>query len=365
MLLATATLLTGCQTPPSQTVSDDAEAVAVNENGIAQGDTSDMRIAFSISFVKESSFRKAVVESFEVAAEEAKEKGVIADVGFFDANQDTQTQIEHIETIVADGYDAVLILANSATELNDAVKAACDAGVVVVDFNGEVTEPCSYTVSLLWEQYGTVQASYLGNRLEKGTLLEVRGVAGTTNDASISGGIHAALADFPQLEIVDSVVGNWQQDVAQAAVAEVLPALPEIDAVVTQGGDGYGTALAFEATDRPLPVIMMGNRHEELKWWQEQRDANGYETVSATAPPGISAVSFWVAQQILAGKDPMPPFVSMPLLVIEPEMLDAWLAVTPEGRTANPRYTLEWTAQLIEAEIAGAPLPAPPLPNEL
>ncbi|MEO0868143.1 MAG: substrate-binding domain-containing protein [Cyanobacteria bacterium J06642_11] len=359
-------LLSGCQSAQVvQTQQLDEPPAAVDANGIALGNTDGMRIAFSISFIKESSFRKTMVESFEKTAAEAQQQGLIKDFTVLDADQDIQTQVSQIESLIEADYDAITILPGSATELNDVVKAACDAGIIVVDFNAEVTESCSYTVGMLWEQYGAVQGSYLGNRLDQGNLLEVRGVSGNTSDTDISASIHASLADFPQLKVVESVQGNWLQDVAQSAVETALPNLPDIAAVVTQGGDGYGTALAFAASDRPMPIIIMGNRYEELKWWQEQRDANGYQTVSASATPSISSVAFWVAQQILAGKEAVPKYLGMPILVIEEQTLDPWLAITSAGEVATPDYTQAWTAKLIDAQNLDAPLPLPPLPEGL
>ncbi|MEM9807454.1 MAG: substrate-binding domain-containing protein [Cyanobacteria bacterium P01_D01_bin.56] len=337
----------------------------IYSNGIALSDTSDMRIALSISFVKESSFRKTMVESFEKTAIEAQQQGLIQDFTVLDADQDMATQIQQIESLIEADYDAITILPGSATELNDVVKAACDAGIVVVDFNAEVTEPCAYTVGMLWEQYGAVQGSYLGNRLDQGNLLEVRGAPGNTSDTDISASIYASLANFPQLQVVESVQGYWLQDVAKTAVEEVLPTLPKIAAVVTQGGDGYGTALAFESSEHPMPIIIMGNRYEELKWWQEQRDANGYQTISASATPSISSVAFWVAQQILAGQEDIPKYLGMPILVIDEETLNRWLAITSEGEVATPDYTQEWTVKLINAQKLDAPLPLPPLPDGL
>lgn len=61
-------------------------------------------------------------------------------------------------------------------------------------------------------------------------------------------------------------MGDWAADVAQRAVAGVLPSLPKIDAVVTQGGDGYGAAQAFAPAKRETPIIIMGNREDELQW---------------------------------------------------------------------------------------------------
>ncbi len=357
-------LLSGCQFSQISQPDVSDEPVPIDAKGIALGNTSGMRIAFSISFIKDSSFRKTMVEHFEKTATQAQQQGLVEGFTILDADQDIQTQIRQIESLIEANYDAITILPGSATELNDVVKAACDAGIIVVDFNAEVTESCSYTVGMLWEQYGAVQGSYLGNRLEQGNLLEVRGAPGNTSDTDISASIHASLADFPQLKVIESVQGNWLQDVAQSAVEDVLPTLPDIAAVVTQGGDGYGTALAFAASDRTMPIIIMGNRYEELKWWQEQRDTNGYQTVSASATPSISSVAFWVAQQILAGKEDVPNYLGMPILIIDEESLDRWLAITSEGEVATPNYTQEWTVKLIDAQNQDAPIPLPPLPDE-
>ena len=232
----------------------------------------------------------------------------------------------------------------------------------MIDFDNEVTEPCSYTVNTIWNHYGALQGNYIGTRLDQGNILEVRGAQGTTGDTDISAAIQSALAQFPTLQVVGSVHGNWTQSIAQEAVSAALPTLPAIDAVVTQGGDGYGTAVAFSSSDRPMPIIIMGNRYDELKWWQEQRDSNGYQTISASATPGMSAVAFWTAQQLLAGKE-VPKFIELPVLVIEEENLDDWLSITPKNGVANANYTLEWTTELINAHINDLPLPTPPLPT--
>ena len=89
----------------------------------------------------------------------------------------------------------------------------------------------------------------------------------------------------PEFKIVNSVEGDWDQTTAQKAVATVLPSLPEIVGVVDQGGDGYGAAQAFAGAGRKQPIIIMGNRQDELAWWKEQKAKNGYTTWSASIAP--------------------------------------------------------------------------------
>ena len=358
-LLLAAIALPACQTQKRVPITQAPETV---ESGIVTADTSKMHIALSMSFVEGSAYRQTMVKSFEQAAKIAQQQGHLADFIVLDANGNTDRQAEQLQQLIEAKYDAILINPNSVSELNAKVKSACDAGIIAIGFDNTVTEPCAYNINTIWNHYGAIQGNYLRTRLEQGNILEVRGAKGTTGDTDISAAIQSALAQFPNLKIVAPVRGNWTQHIAQKEVAAILPSLPQIDAVVTQGGDGYGTALAFAATQRPMPIIIMGNRYDELKWWQKQRDANGYQTISASATPGISAVAFWTAQQILAGKD-VPKFLELPLLVIEAENLDTWLSMTPPDGTANADYTLDWTVELIDAHLERTPLPTPPIPS--
>ena len=107
-------------------------------------------------------------------------------------------------------------------------------------------------------------------------------------------------------------------------------------AVVTQGGDGYGAAQAFAAAGRPTPIIIMGNRQDELAWWKEQKDANGYETMSVSIAPGVSTLAFWVAQQILDGKE-VPKDLTVPFLRIEQDGLEEALEDHAGGRGGQCR----------------------------
>jgi ribose transport system substrate-binding protein len=196
---------------------------------------------------------------------------------------------------------------------------------------------------------GWSQVEFLAGVLpEGGNLLEIRGLAGVFVDDEISGGIHAGVEQFPQFNIVGSVHGDWAQDVAQKAVAGILPSLPDVAAVVTQGGDGYGAAQAFSAAGRAIPTIVMGNREDELKWWKEQKDASGYATMSVSIAPGVSTLAFWVAQQILDGKE-VPKDLTVPFLRIDQDTLETNLATTQAGGVANVEYSQADAIAVIDA----------------
>ncbi len=317
--------------------------------GSAFADTSDKKIALSNNYAG-NSWRQAMLRSWEKVTGQAVADGVVAAADAFTTAENQVTeQAAQIQNMILEGYDAIVLNAASPEGLNGAVKEACDAGIIVVSFDGIVTEPCAWRVAVDFKQMGKDEVLYLAEKMpDGGKLLEIRGLAGVFVDDEISSGIHEGVAENDQFEIVGSVHGDWAQDVAQKAVAGILPSLPEdIVAVVTQGGDGYGAAQAFKAAGRDTPLIIMGNREDELKWWKEQKDANGYETMSVSIAPGVSTLAFWVAQQILDGAD-VPKDLTVPFLRIDQDNLEENLANTEPGGVANTEYSLDDAKKVVD-----------------
>ncbi len=318
----------------------------------AMADTSDKRIALSNNYAG-NSWRQAMLRSWEKVTSEAVSNGVVAAADAFTTAENQVTeQAAQIQNLILQGYDAIVINAASPEGLNGSVKEACDAGVTVVSFDGIVTEPCAWRIAVDFKQMGKDEVLYLAEKLpDGGQLLEIRGLAGVFVDDEISAGIHEGVAETGKFEIAGSVHGNWAQDVAQKAVAGILPSLPDdIVGVVTQGGDGYGAAQAIKASGRDMPIIVMGNRHDELTWWKEQKDANGYETMSVSIAPGVSTLAFWVAQQILDGAD-VPKDLTVPFLRIDQDNLEENLANTEAGGVANVEYSLEDAQEVIKGAM--------------
>lgn len=333
----------------SKVLFTSAALLAASAPAAIMAETSDKRIALSNNYAG-NSWRQAMLTSWATVTGPAVEQGIVAAADAFTTAENQATeQAAQIQNLILQGYDAIVVNAASPTALNGAVREACDAGVVVVSFDGIVTEPCAWRIAVDFREMGRRQIEYLTERLpDGGNLLEIRGLAGVFVDDEMHAGIVEGVEEHPQFQIVSSVHGDWAQDVAQRAVAGILPSLPQIDAVVTQGGDGYGAAQAIQAAGRDLPIIIMGNRHDEMAWWQQQRDANGYETMSMSIAPGVATLAFWVAQQILAGEE-VPQDLVVPFLEVTQETLDDMLAGTPEGGVANMEYSLEDTQAIIEA----------------
>ena len=318
----------------------------------AQADTKNMRIAFSNNYAG-NSWRQAMLKSYDIVTKKAVADGVVAAADVFTtADKEVPTQAAQIQNLILQGYNAIVINASSPDALNGAIKQAVDAGIVVVSFDGIVTEPGAWRVVVDFKDYGEQEVEHLAKWLPKGgNLLEIRGLAGTSIDDAIHSGIAAGVQKHPEFKIANSVEGDWDQTVAQKAVATVLPSLPEIVGVVDQGGDGYGAAQAFAAGGRKQPIIIMGNRQDELAWWKQQKDKNGYTTWSASIAPGVSTLAFWVAQQILDGRKDIPHDLLVPYLAFTQDDFEAALPTIPAGGVASHEYTQEDAKKAIDANI--------------
>jgi ribose transport system substrate-binding protein len=303
-------------------------------------DTASKRIAFSNNYAG-NSWRQAMLKSYDLVTKKAVADGVVAAADVFTtADQEVPTQAAQIQNLILQGYDAIVINASSPDALNGAIKQACDAGIVVVSFDGIVTEPCAYRVVVDFKAMGKEEVAQMAKFQPKGgNLLEIRGLAGTSIDQAIHEGIEEGVKENPQFKIVGSVTGNWDQTTAQKAVATVLPSLPEVVGIVDQGGDGYGAAQAFAAAGRPRPTIIMGNRQDELEWWKEQKAKDGYTTWSASIAPGVSTLAFWVAQQVLDGRTDIPHDLLVPYLAFTQDDFEAELPNIPTGGVASHEYT--------------------------
>jgi len=297
-----------------------------------------------------NAWRTAMIESWQRTSAAAIRDGAVAAAPVHMALGNTiANEAAQLTALIAEHPAAIVLDAGSPQALNPIVRSACDAGIVVVSFDGIVTEPCAYRVQFDFRKLGAIETDYLAQRFPNGgNLLEMRGLGNTDLDQAIDDGVAAGIAARPALRVAGVVHGNWRRGDAMHNTASVLPVLPKIDGVVTQGGDALGVADAFAAAGRPMPVIILGNRAAELAWWKRRRDADGYQTLSVAPAPGIASLAFWVAQMVLSGTD-VPHDVTAPFLTVKAGDLDQALAVTPAGGFYSRDYMRADAQQAIAA----------------
>src|SRR5215470_14398350 len=199
-----------------------AAIAAIALIGTARAETKNARIAFSNNYAG-NSWRQAMLKSYDIVTKKAVADGIVAAADVFTtADKEVPTQAAQIQNLILQGYNAIVINASSPDALNGAIKQAIDAGIVVVSFDGIVTEPGAWRVVVDFKDYGSQEVEHLAKWLPKGgNLLEIRGLAGTSIDDAIHSGIAQGVQKRPEFKIVNSVEGDWDQTTAQKAVATV------------------------------------------------------------------------------------------------------------------------------------------------
>ena len=311
-----------------------------------------------------NSWRQQMIKDWQSAVAVAKAKGIIAEGPVFNTNESSAAeQSALLQNLILEGYDAIVLDAASPTSLNGAVKKATDAGIPVISFDQAVTEASAYRLYTDFGWMGSSEVEFLAKKFQNANILEIRGMAGTFADTAIHDAVKKTIQKYPGLKIQGEVFGNWTQTVAQKEVAGILPSLPEIDAVIAQGGDGYGCIKAFEAAGRKVPLVIFGHRYDELVLWKEMKTkAGSYPTMSVSIAPGSCQVAFWTAIEVLSGKV-VPKEINLLPLTIPEDKMEWFLSKTEKGGVATIDYPQDWVQKMIESVKAGKGIPADPLPN--
>lgn len=333
-------------------------------NGSGGNSTAAASIALSNSYAG-NYWRQTMVKTYSTAAAEAQKQKLIAKSAVVNADNTASEQISQLQSMIIQGWKGIVIDAASTTALNGVIAKACARGIKVVVFDSLATAPCATKVAFDYVGYGQFEANWVAQHVHgRGNILEIRGIAGTSVDNDIHKGIVEGISKYPGMKIVGSVHGNWTKSISQQAVTGLLPSLPKVDAVVDQGGDGSGAALAFEAAHRQLPLIIMGNRGDELRVWQQQLGKPlGDSMISISSEPGVASVAFWVDYMLVKGEQ-VPQNVTIPLLTITKPNLNGWIGVTTPTGVATPVFTLNYSRDLVKANLEHKPLPVPPAPGQ-
>ncbi|KIX13783.1 sugar ABC transporter substrate-binding protein [Dethiosulfatarculus sandiegensis] len=296
-----------------------------------------------------NTWRKQMVDNFTEAAESAKKQGLISDYIVQNGDNTVNSQISQINSFILQGVDAIVIDPASSTALNSVLKKAMKAGIKVITFDCSVTLDSVYAVDFDFVTFGYDSVVEMAKLVgEKAKVIIIRGLAGTSADEEMYQGNLKALKNYPNMEVLATVHGDFSATKTQEALLQVLPSLKKVDGVITQcGGDAYGAAQAFEQIGSlGRPVIIGDNSAEFLKWWSEVGKKDGeYKTYSRGTCPSVSSAAFWASLYILNGYDVPKKMICDYYTVYEKE-LGKYSNMEP-GTIISPTYAPEYVLDSI------------------
>ena len=293
-----------------------------------------------------NTWRHQMVDAFEAAAKQAKADGKIASFITTNGDGSVAQQNSQIAELILKKVDVLLVDAASETAVNGVIEKACKAGIIVVSFDSIANAPCNYQLNFDFKGYKVAQAEAVMKMLNgKGNVIQVRGVKGSAPDNDMYNAQQSVLKKYPNVKVVATVYGQATASVAQAAITNVLPSLPHVDAVLAQGGsDDVGIAQAFTQYGGEyvghMPIIEGGCGTDFVKWWAAENKKNGYQTISMNTTPGIGGAALWLGVSLAEGAK-APKLMVMPVATVDSANL-AQYADLPAGQIISPTYSLDW-----------------------
>ncbi len=187
-----------------------------------------------------------------------KENGV--DYVSYDGNNDAAAQLEQVETMIADGVDAIILNPQDADACAACVDVALEAGVPVIGVNTMVNHDglTAYVGSQdvgAGEEIMQFMIDHMGK--EEFNIVVLEGPMGQSAQLQRWEGINNVLEKYPDIKILAYDTANWSRSEAMTLMETWITTYgTDIDAVVAENDEmALGARQAIEAEGLDIPCI--------------------------------------------------------------------------------------------------------------
>ena len=110
------------------------------------------------------------------------------------------------------------------------------------------------------------------------------------------------LANYPDIKMIASTSGGWDQTKAKEVTTQILGSGQEVDGIITQDGMAFGCLSACIDAGK-LPKVMFGDPGTAFfKEWKALRDEGAdFKACAQPNPPGIGGSAFRIALNVYDG----------------------------------------------------------------
>ncbi|WP_143540972.1 D-xylose ABC transporter substrate-binding protein [Rhodovulum sulfidophilum] len=199
-----------------------------------------------------------------------------------DAQSSSAKQLSDVESLIAQGVDALLILAQDTSAIIPAVQAADDEGIPVIAYDRLIEDPRAFYLTFDNLEVGRMQARAVLEKAPEGNYVMIKGSPTDPNADFLRAGQQEVLQpaiDAGKVRIVgEAYTDGWLPANAQRNMEQILTANDnEVDAVVASNDGTAGGAVAALAAQgmAGIPVSGQDGDHAGLN-----RVAKGTQTVS-------------------------------------------------------------------------------------
>jgi D-xylose transport system substrate-binding protein len=322
-------------------------------------DDADITIGVSWNNFQEERWANADEPAIQRALDEAGASYISTD-----AASSAEQQLDDVENLIAQGADALIILAQDGTAILPAVQSAIEQGVPVIAYDRLIEDPDALYITFDNVEVGRMQARAIFELVPEGNYVFIKGHSADANADFLRGGQEEVLEEAVEagniINVGESYTDNWDPSVAQRNMEQFLTDNNnDVDAVVASNdGMAGGVVAALEGQGLAGQVPVSGqdgdfaalNRvalgTQTVSVWKDARDlgyAAGVAAVELAQGAGLEGVSDTVMFESPGGNE-LVSILLEPIPITEDNLdivLDAdWITEdelcqgVPSGRVA-------------------------------
>lgn len=219
-------------------------AAAVLASGLAStAMAQDLTVGVSWSNFQEERW-KTDEAAIKAALEAAGAKYISAD-----AQSSSAKQLSDVESLIASGANALIILAQDSAAIGPAIEAAANEGIPVVGYDRLIEDPRAFYLTFDNVEVGRMQAAAVFEKAPKGNYVMIKGSPTDPNADFLRGGQQEVLQkalDAGDIAIVgEAYTDGWLPANAQRNMEQILTATDnKVDAVVASNDGTAGGVVA-------------------------------------------------------------------------------------------------------------------------
>lgn len=231
------------------------------------------------------------------------------------ANEGDQLgQLSIAETLITQGFDALLLSPQTDANLMPAYEAATAAGIPVLNVNDAVIPSVAHYVGNVQKDNGVRVAQWFIDHSDGGKVAVIEGQPGVFAAGQRTAGFTKTIEAADGLDVVASIPANWSRELAYNAAATILQQHPDlIGFYANNDGMALGVVEAVKAAGLQEQVAVFGT----------DGVSDAYASIRAgdltgtvdSFPVLTGEIAMEVVLRLLAGQD-LPRVVATPQALI-------------------------------------------------
>lgn len=203
----------------------------------------------------------------------------IGEIGYTDANLDTQKAISDVRSFAARDFDIIISYPDTGEALVPAYRAAMEQGALVITWSGtKVGEPGSDYFTYSGPDVCAVARAWgtqFGEELPDGGQIAILlGAPGNTLDPLQESCMKETLPD--NIEIVARQGDAWSRESYLKATSAILAEYPDLDGILGSYADAFvGAMRAFEAAGISMDGLVTMHQSDDNPFMCAWKDAGG------------------------------------------------------------------------------------------